>query len=233
VPKRGLTESFNNAIEGLTHAVKTQRNFQIHVGTGVGVLLLSTIFGVGRTEFLILLLTISFVIAAEMLNTAVELVIDLTKDHFHPMARAAKDVAAGAVLVSAVSAVCVGCVIFADLFKKILEGGFEQVRLAPWHVSFLALSIVLLMVITAKLFFHRGTPLLGGMPSGHAAFAFSLWTLIGLFQSNLLVTVLVFILAILVARYRIRAGFHTLLESIAGALLGVLVTFLVVKFFGL
>jgi len=233
VPKRGLTESFNNAIEGLTYAAKTQRNFRVHLGVGIGVLLFSVLLGVGRLEFMLLLLTISLVIISEMLNTAVELLIDLTKDHFHPIARSAKDVAAGAVLFSALSAFCVGCFVFAERFKKLLEGAAIQVRFAPWHVSFIALATVLILVITIKLFFHKGTPVLGGMPSGHAAFAFSLWALIWMLQSSLLVTALVLVLAILVAYHRVRAGFHTFFESTAGAALGIFVTFLVMKFMGL
>ncbi len=232
MPKRGLTESFNNAIEGIVHAVRTQRNLWIHLTAGVGVLVLAVLLGVNRFEFALLILTIAFVIAAEMLNTAVELLIDLTKDHLHPVARAAKDVAAGGVLVAAVSAFGIGCLIFAERFKRFLEGTLEQVRLVPWHVSVLALTAVLLAVISLKFFFRRGTPVLGGMPSGHAAFAFSLWTLVALFQPNLLVTVLVLVLAVLVARHRVRAGFHTFLESAAGAFLGILVTFLVMRVLG-
>lgn len=233
MPRRHLIESFNNAIEGLAYVVKTQRNFRIHVGMAGGVVFLAVAFGVNRSEFLILLLAIAFVFAAEMVNTAVELVIDLTKDHFHPIARAAKDVAAGVVLVSAVNAVCVGCLIFADTLKRFLEGASRQVKLVPWHVSFLALAAVFTMVIAIKFLFHRGRPLLGGMPSGHAAFAFSLWTLVGLLQANLLVTLLVLILAFLVALHRVRAGFHTFWESMAGALLGMLTTLLVAKGLGI
>ena len=233
MPKRGFTESFNNAIKGLTYALRTQRNFRIHVGMGTGVLILSVLFGVGRMEFLILLLTISFVIAAEMFNTAMELVIDLTKDQIHPLARFAKDVAAGAVLVSAASAFCVGCFISADHFKNFVEGTLKQVRLVPWHVTFLSLGVVILSVIVTKLLLHRGTPFLGGMPSGHAAFAFSLWTLVAFLQRNPLVTALVLILAVLVARHRVREGVHTFWESAAGAALGVLATFFVAKFLGI
>lgn len=232
MPKRGLTESFNNAIEGLTHAVKTQRNLRLHLSAGVGVLALSVVLGVGRTEFLVLLLTISFVITAEMLNTAVELMIDLTKDHFHPIARAAKDVAAGAVFIAALSAFTVGCFVFADRLKHILGGTLHQAKLVPWHVTFFSLGIVILLVIVTKLLLHRGTPLLGGMPSGHAAFAFSLWTLAALLQSNLLVTALVFVLAFVVAKHRVDAGVHSFWESVAGATVGALVTFLVIKVFG-
>lgn len=217
----------------MTHAVKTQRNFRIHLGMAAGVLALAAFFGVGKIEFLVLLLTISFVIAAEMFNTAVELIIDLTKNHFHPVARAAKDVAAGAVLVSAISAFCVGCFVFAEHLKHLVEGSLRHVKLVPWHVTFLSLGAVLVIVIITKLFLRRGTPLLGGMPSGHAALAFSLWMLVVLLQSNPLVTALVLILAILVARHRVRAGVHTVWESVVGAILGMAITFFIARFFGI
>ncbi|MBI4435859.1 MAG: diacylglycerol kinase [Candidatus Omnitrophica bacterium] len=231
--KRDLTDSLNNAIEGLTYAFKTQRNFRIHIGVAVTVLLFSAATGMSRMEFLILLLTISFVMISEIFNTAVELVINMTKDHFHPMARTAKDVAAGCVLLSAVNALCVGYFLFVGHFKKLLEGSVGKLQLTPWHVSFVAVGSVLFLVVVAKLLFHRGTPFLGGMPSGHAAFAFSLWTLVTLLQSNLLVTTLVLALALLVARYRVRIGVHTLWEAVAGALLGIFVTLLLTKLLGI
>ncbi|MFH1858009.1 MAG: diacylglycerol kinase [Candidatus Omnitrophota bacterium] len=230
--KRGLTESLNNAIEGIAYALKTQRNFRTHLLTGIGILLLSLLAGVNRIEFLILLMTITFVIIAEMLNTTVELVIDLTKGHFHPIARHAKDVAAGGVLIAALSAFCVGCLIFAERFKRFLEGTLQPVRLLPWHVSFMALTFVLIVVIALKFVFRSGTPLRGGMPSGHAAFAFSIWTLVTLLQSNLLVTALVFVLAFLVSLHRVRAGYHTIWESVSGAAVGCFSTLLVVKLLG-
>jgi len=230
--KRDLTESLNNAIEGLTYAFRTQRNFRVHIGAAVAVLLFSIATGMTRTEFLILLLTISFVIVSEMFNTAMELVINMTKDHFHPMARTAKDVAAGCVLLSAVNALCVGYLLFVNHFKRLLDGLVGGLQLTPWHVSFVAVMGVLFLVVVAKLLFHRGTPFLGGMPSGHAAFAFSLWTLVSLLQSNLLVTALVLALALLVARHRVKTGVHTLWESAAGALLGIFATLLVAKLLG-
>ena len=230
--KQTLTESINNAIEGLTYAFRTQRNLRIHVGLGILALVLSMFLGMNRLELLVLILTISFVIVVEMFNTVVELVINMIEDQVHPVARSAKDVAAGCVLLAAVAAICVGYLLFVDRFKEFLGGSIERMRFTPWHISFMAVFIVLTLVIVIKLLFHRGSPLLGGMPSGHAAFAFSLWTLVALFQSNLLVTTIVLVMTLLVARHRVKMGYHSFWEAVAGACLGILVTLFVTKLLG-
>jgi len=229
--RRGLTESLNNAIEGLVYAFNTQRNLRLHFGAAIAVLLFSMLLGLSRTDFLILLLTISFVIIAEMFNTVVEMVINITKEHYHPLARNAKDVAAGCVLLAAANAFCVGYILFIKPLQGVLEGTVERMRLAPWYVSLAAIFLVLSLTILIKRFFRKGTPFLGGMPSGHSAFAFSLWTLVALFQPMLWVTLLVLVLATLVARHRVRGGYHTVWEAAAGALLGIVTTTFVVRIF--
>lgn len=104
--------SFGQAYRGILYSWKTQRHFRFHIVAGVIVLLAAWLLRLTRWEWAILLLTIGSVIAAEVMNTAVEIVVDLVQPNFHPLAGMAKDVAAGAVLVTAIQAVLVGIVIF-------------------------------------------------------------------------------------------------------------------------
>jgi diacylglycerol kinase (ATP) len=105
------------------------------------------------------------------------------------------------------------------------------VRNSPWHLTFMALILVFASSILAKLMFHKGTPLRGGMPSGHSAVAFAIWTIIAFFSNNTIVIALSFLMAFLIARHRVKDAVHTVWEVIAGAILGVLLTTVVFQIF--
>ncbi|RIH86331.1 Undecaprenol kinase [Calidithermus terrae] len=106
---RGLRASFAFAFAGLRYAWKSQRNFRLECIAGGAALGLSLWLGVGLVEVLFLILV---VLALELLNTALEAVVDLASPTFHPMAKAAKDTAAAAVLVSSVLSAAIGVVLF-------------------------------------------------------------------------------------------------------------------------
>ena len=108
-----ILESFNYAFEGVIHVLRTQRNMRIHFAIAVAVLVIAVAVGVSRVELIVLLLSITFVLVSEMINTAIEGTIDAATTSFDPMAKLAKDIAAGAVLISAVNAVAVGYLVFA------------------------------------------------------------------------------------------------------------------------
>src|SRR5207245_80790 len=88
----GLVTSFNYAFEGIIYVVRTQRNMRVHFAVALGVLPLGVALGVTRFELLALLLAVSFVLIAEMFNTALEKAIDVATNSFDPLARVAKDV---------------------------------------------------------------------------------------------------------------------------------------------
>jgi diacylglycerol kinase (ATP) len=109
---RKFIRSINYARLGAEHVLRTQRNIWIHAGIGLLVLLAALWLKIERVEMALLVLTIVFVIVAEMLNTAIEEVVNLAKSEHHPLAALAKNVAAGAVLVAAFGSVMVGLIIF-------------------------------------------------------------------------------------------------------------------------
>src|SRR3954449_2130306 len=170
-----IIESFNYAIEGVIHVLRTQRNMRIHFGIAVAVLITAAAVGVSKIELIVLLLAITFVLVAEMINTAVEGTIDAATTSFDPMAKLAKDIAAGAVLIASVNAVAVGYLVFAGKAADKSARVLDKLRNAPAEITVIALVLTVIIVIATKAWTGRGTPLRGGLPSGHAAVAFAGW----------------------------------------------------------
>ena len=110
-PRHGIVKSFGFAFAGLAHLLRTQRNARIHVVIGTIACGLSAWLRISRVEWAVLIFTIALVIILEGLNTAVEAAIDLASPDIHPLAKSAKDLAAGMVLVAAIASVAVGLLI--------------------------------------------------------------------------------------------------------------------------
>lgn len=229
--ERKFVESFNAAVEGFIYVLKTERNMRIHFMAAFFFILLGIYLNFTYLEIIALSATISLVLASEMVNTAIEHIVDMVKAEFDPIARIIKDVSAGAVLITSINAVIVGYVLFSKKFPFDVAVAMENVRKSPWHITFIALILVFGMSIIGKLIFHKGTPLRGGMPSGHAAIAFSIWTVIVFLTKNSIVLALSFLMAFLIARHRVKDSVHTLWEVLAGAVLGVLLTTFVFQLF--
>jgi diacylglycerol kinase (ATP) len=229
-----LIESFNFAIEGVIHVLRTHRNMRIHFAVAVGVLVAALWVGVDRIELIALLLAISFVLVAEMINSAIEQAIDVATTSFDPLAKLAKDIAAGAVLIATVNAVAVGYVVFSRQIGHGVANGLDRLRDAPVKLTLIALLLTVLVVIGTKAISGRGTPLRGGLPSGHAAVAFAGWmaaTYVVGDDHRFLISTIVLIMALLVAQTRVEAGVHSTLEVAYGGLLGALVTLGVFQLF--
>ncbi len=222
-----IIQSFNYAIEGVIHVLRTQRNMRIHFAVAFAVIFVAAAAGVSRIELIALLISISFVLVAEMINTAVEGAIDAATTSFDPMAKLAKDIAAGAVLIASVNAVAVGYLVFAGKAADNSARVLDRLRNAPAEITLVALVLTVLIVIATKAWTGRGTPLRGGLPSGHAAIAFAGWmasTYIVGDSHRFLVSALTFIMALLVAQTRVESGIHSTLEVAYGGALGALVT---------
>jgi diacylglycerol kinase len=111
-----LTRSFGYAFRGIIDALTRERNLRIHFAAGAFALFFSgRYYALSRAETALLVLCVGFVVAAEMLNTAIEKSVDLTTAAIHPLAKTAKDVAAGAVLISAATSIAVGFLLFWDV----------------------------------------------------------------------------------------------------------------------
>jgi diacylglycerol kinase (ATP) len=221
-----VLQSFNWAFEGVIHVLRTERNMRIHFALATAVLILAFSYGVTKLELMALLIAISFVLIAEMVNTAIEATIDLATTSFDPLAKMAKDIAAGAVLIAAVNAIVIGYLVFADRLTEPSSRLVERLREAPANLTLIALILIVLIVIASKALTGRGTPLRGGLPSGHAALAFGGWTAITFIveDERVVVSFVALIMALLVAQTRVESGIHTTSEVVLGAVTGTLVS---------
>ena len=230
-----IIESFNFAFEGIIHVLRTQRNMRIHFLIAAGVLIGALIVGVSRLELVILLMAISFVLIAEMINSALEAGIDVATTSFDPLAKLAKDIAAGAVLIATINALAVGYLVFVDRIKDPSSRAIDRLRDAPTEITLVALVLTVILVIGAKAYTGRGRPLRGGLPSGHSAIAFAGWMaatyILGDSTHWFLISTLTFIMALLVAQTRIEAGFHSFVEVLSGGVLGALETLVLFQLF--
>ena len=236
-PRRApsLIESFNYAFEGIIHVLRTQRNMRIHFAVALVVLIAGLAVDVSRLELIALLLAIAFVLIAEMLNTALEAAIDVATTSFDPMAKLAKDIAAGAVLIATVNAIAIGYLVFSGQVANRSERLLDRLRDAPAKLTLISLVVVIIVVIATKAISGRGTPLRGGLPSGHAAIAFAGWMaatyVLSDAEHRFLISSLTFIMALLVAQTRVEAGVHSTIEVAYGGLLGALITLVLFQVF--
>lgn len=229
-PKKSLMNSFNHAINGFLQSFKMERNMKIHVALAVVVTITALLTQVTRFEMIALVLVIAFVFFAELFNTAVEAIVDIATNHeYNELARLAKDVSAGAVLVAAASALVVGYLVFFRKLYTISYSAVSYINNLPAYITFIALMLVFVAVIFIKSRSMKrgGNYVQGGMPSGHTAFAFSLFTAIAFVSGDAVASTFAAVLALIVAESRMETKVHTFPEVLVGALMGVVITVLV------
>jgi len=231
MPLRQWLKSANYAIEGILQAAKTQRHVRYHFFTAAAVLLLCYVLGVSRTEFLIISLSVIAVLLAEMFNTSIEAVIDIISPEHSEKARVAKDIAAGAVLITAFGVAVIGYIILFPYLKDSFYRGLYVTKHSKEEIALIAFIIVMILVVITKAYFGKGLPLRGGMPSGHAALAFSAWVATTYITENFIASVLAFIIAVTIAHSRVMVRVHSVWEVVLGSLMGASVTFLLFRIF--
>jgi diacylglycerol kinase len=227
-------EACNNAVNGIIYAATTQRNIRIQLVLAVIVMILCLFYGLNTTEFLCLLFAVFMVIFAELINTAIETVVDLFVDVYHPKAKIAKDVAAGAVVLAACNALVVGYFIFfkAENLKAISDSIFNNMVKSPLHLAFVAIMLVIIAVIAMKASCskkkERGQLIKEGfVPSGQSAIAFAALTAIWLNSKDIVTFTLALILSILIVENRVYSNARTKAEVVFGACMGVLIVLLI------
>ena len=222
-----LIDSFNYAVRGIIRVLKRERNMKIHFGLACLVLIAGLLFNISRLELSLLFITVTLVIFAEMINTAVEKLADLFTSKYHPQVEVVKDIAAGAVLITAINALIIGYMIFYNNFSPLTLDLLHHISQTPIHLTFISLVVVMLVVIASKAYFQTENYFQGGLPSGHAAVAFCLVIIISLLTGNTLVTTLVLFLAFLVAESRVEGKIHSIWEVVLGGIIGSLVGLLI------
>ena len=228
---RSLLWSFNYAIQGIVYTLRTQRNMRLHVAAALATLIAALILHVDRIGLVAVLFAVALVFVTELANTALEAAVDLATDTFDPLAKTAKDVAAGAVLVAAVNAVVVGFLVLFEPVRAVTQNGITWVESAPAGLTVIALGLVTLVVLVLKAASREGSFLHGGWPSGHTAIAFGSATALGYITGSASALVLAFFIASLVGQSRLETEVHTAPQVIVGALLGALIVTAVFQLF--
>lgn len=226
-----IVDSFNYAIDGILYAVRTQRNMRIDMVAALIVLTACFFTNLSKAELLVVVISIAMVISAELMNTAVECTVDMSANYYHPLAKIAKNVAAGGVLVTAINSVIVGYIVFGDKLQPITITVIKKIKNSNPYMIFVILVIVCIATIIVKAVFGEGTPLRGGMPSGHSAVAFSIATTIALISEQPVVIILSYFLAFVVAQSRVDSEIHSILEVLVGGVFGTLLTMLLFMIF--
>lgn len=220
-------DSVNCAIEGIIYAARTQKHMRRHFLAALILLPTVLILRVTPLEFVLLSVSVCFVLFAELMNTAVEAVVDLVTPDFHPLAKIAKDVAAGAVLVAAISAAIMGYLILSRYIFPIYKEVLGMVGTPTELGTIVSLLVVVIVVVFLKALSGRGTPLEGGLPSGHAAVSFAIATVISLHTQDPIISILAITLAVMVSHSRLLLRIHTAREVVLGAVTGAAITLVI------
>jgi len=146
--KPTIIKSFAYAFSGVVYCIRTERNFRIHMAAAVTSAILAYFYKISSDQISLLLFTIVFVFVTEMVNTAVEKVVDICSPDYSRAAKIAKDVAAGAVLVAAVCAVGVAVLLFWDATKLALL--WNELVARWWHVAVAVVYVVLVILFIGK-----------------------------------------------------------------------------------
>lgn len=120
--KRTFKGSVKNCLDGISYVTKNEKNFKREIALGIIALILSYILKIDKIEFIIILTMICLVLTAEIINTAIERIVDLVTKEYHELARIAKDVSAGSVLVTSTFALIIGIIIFMPKIITLLGG---------------------------------------------------------------------------------------------------------------
>ncbi len=230
---KNFLQAVNNAVDGIIYCATTQTNITKQLILGTIVMILSLFYNFTTSEFLCLTFAVFFVIFAEMVNTAIETIVDLLVDTYHPKAKIAKDVGAGAVVLAAINAIIVAYFLF---FRKtelsqVADSLLNTLVSSPFHLAFVAIILTLIAILAMKGTFKKkeisnGVKQDNFMPSGQSALAFATLTAIWINSKNIVVFCLSLILSLIVAVNRLNDK-KTFAEILFGGFMGVLVVLLV------
>jgi diacylglycerol kinase (ATP) len=217
-------DSVNCAIEGIIYTARTQKHMRRHFVAALALLLLVLFLRVTPLEFTVLTISVCFVLFAELMNTSIEVVVDMVSPGFHPLAKIAKDVAAGGVLVAAIGAAVMGFLILSRYIFPIYREALGLIGTASEMGPAVALLMVIIVVVFLKTLGGKGTPLEGGLPSGHAAVSFAIATIVSFKSQDPITSLLTIALAVMVSHSRLLLHIHNIREVLIGAVTGTSIT---------
>ncbi len=233
--QKGKNKTFfiamGHALDGIIRAFKTERNLRIDYIIGLFVLVLSLFFNFTKTEFACICLTIGFVIFSEMINSTVEYIVDLMTDKYDDRAKAAKDIAAGGVLISSIVAVAVAYFLFMDKLKYATTSVLTSILESKTHIFFTIIFAITLLIIILKGIFGKHYKYSKAFPSARIAFSFGATMYLYLITKSLLVSGVSLLLSLIICQLKSdedKAGIYHIIFSAALGILVVLVIYQIV-----
>lgn len=220
-------KALGHAIDGVIRAFKTERNLRIDYVIGLLVLICSLFFDFTKTEFACLCLTIGFVIFSEMINSAVEYIVDLVTDKYDDRAKAAKDIAAGGVFIASSVAVIVAYFLFVDKIYNATTSVIESILSSKLHILFTVIFAVVILAVILKGIFSKDGKYSKSFPSARVAIAFALTTYMYLMTESILVGAVSFVMSIMIAQVKVENTKNKPVYMVISAAMGILVVLII------
>ena len=227
VKNKTFFTALHHSIDGIIKAFKTERNLRIDYVCAVCVLIAGVALGLDKTEFVCLCLTVGFVIFSEMMNSVAEYIVDLVTDKYDDRAKAAKDIAAGGVLISSSISVVVAYFLFADKLKTATTTALESVFSSNANILLTIIFAIVVLVIILKGLFGRGDEYAHTGPSLNIALAFGLTTYACIITRSFLVGAICGILSLMIFGMKVTNTKARTINMIYSALLGILIVFVI------
>lgn len=227
VKNKNFYTAMGHAIDGVVRAFKTERNLRIDYIIGLFVLIASLFFDFTKTEFACLCLTIGFVIFSEMINSTVEYVVDLITDKYDDRAKAAKDIAAGGVFVSALVAVVVSYFLFVDKIYMATNNVLSTILSSKLYILFTIMFATIILAVILKGVFSKKKDYIASYPSARVTLAFAMTTYVYLVTKSMFVGGVSFVLSLLIAQIKVENEKSRPVYMLFSALLGVLLVLII------
>ncbi len=221
---KSLVGAMRYALNGIIHAFKTERNLRIDYIIGALVLVCSLFFDFSKTEMICLILTIGFVIFSEMINTTVEYIVDLITQEYNENAKAAKDIAAGGVLISGGISVIVAYFLFVDKLSHASTTMLTSILSSRAHLLVTILFVLVLLTVVIKGIMNKKKEnYVEAFPSTRVAVSFALSIYLYIITKSFLVGGIALFLAFMISSLKKEKDNVSYLHLIFSALLGILV----------
>ena len=230
VSNKNFLDAWINAINGVIYATTTQGNVKKQLLIVVAVIILSLLFELSKIEFVAIIFAIALVVFAEMINTAIETLVDLYVDVYHPKAKIAKDVGAGAVVIAALNSVIVAYFVFFDKIAQIGDTVLESLVKSPIHLAFATVLLTLVAAVALKaanVVRSKKENSIKFVPSGQAMVAFASAMAIWVNTKSMIAYTLAIIMSLLIAVSRYEAKERTAGELVFGGIAGTIIAGLI------
>jgi len=223
IKNKTFYSALGHAFDGIIRAFKTERNLRIDYIIGLTVFICSLFFDFTKTEFACLCLTIGFVIFAEMINSSVEYIVDLVTDKYDDRAKAAKDIAAGCVLIASGVSVVVAYFLFEDKLYNATSHIITSILSSKLHILLTVIFAITLLVVILKGIFSKTDEYSKSHPSLRVALSFGITTYVYLITKSLFVGGVTFLLSLIIVQMKVQNSKVKPIYILFSACLGILI----------